>query len=259
MIRCANCGAVIDDTTVQCPYCDAAQLEASQNKYMNDLYSMNDTMDELDDNSIRTELHTTVKNVIITLCVFAACICLGVLMGVTSYRADHSSSDEKKLVQGYSWYDEHIDAIREYYAKGDFAGLSEYCDASDYDKYNTFLSRWEHSAIFKLYDYYYDHLLNYIDAGDNRESEYSYYAAYRMCLEFLYHEGEYSSGKVSYNGTFTGKDWEYVAQWRKTARDFAINELGLSESELDADVEAFYNRSYEEIKEMAASYYARLK
>ncbi len=51
MIRCNNCGADIEETQTQCPYCHAMQYEASEKEYMNHLYKMNDTMDGLDENS----------------------------------------------------------------------------------------------------------------------------------------------------------------------------------------------------------------
>ena len=47
MIRCNNCGADIEETQTQCPYCHAMQYEASEKEYMNHLYKMNDTMDGL--------------------------------------------------------------------------------------------------------------------------------------------------------------------------------------------------------------------
>lgn len=50
MIRCNNCGADIEETQTQCPYCHAMQYEASEKEYMNHLYKMNDTMDGLDEN-----------------------------------------------------------------------------------------------------------------------------------------------------------------------------------------------------------------
>ena len=53
MIRCNNCGADIEETQTQCPYCHAMQYEASEKEYMNHLYKMNDTMDGLDENANR--------------------------------------------------------------------------------------------------------------------------------------------------------------------------------------------------------------
>ena len=45
---CGNCGAEIDDKLTACPYCGAMQYETSEEKYMKDLYNLNDGMEKLE-------------------------------------------------------------------------------------------------------------------------------------------------------------------------------------------------------------------
>ena len=39
---CSNCGADIGDNETACPYCGAMQYENSEQKYMKDLYNLNE-------------------------------------------------------------------------------------------------------------------------------------------------------------------------------------------------------------------------
>ena len=47
---CSNCGADIGDNETACPYCGAMQYENSEQKYMKDLYNLNEGMEKLDKN-----------------------------------------------------------------------------------------------------------------------------------------------------------------------------------------------------------------
>lgn len=51
---CSNCGADIGDNETACPYCGAMQYENSEQKYMKDLYNLNEGMEKLDKNTRNT-------------------------------------------------------------------------------------------------------------------------------------------------------------------------------------------------------------
>ena len=48
---CSNCGADIGDNETACPYCGAMQYENSEQKYMKDLYNLNEGEAVLTDNN----------------------------------------------------------------------------------------------------------------------------------------------------------------------------------------------------------------
>ena len=77
MIRCNNCGADIEETQTQCPYCHAMQYEASEKEYMNHLYKMNDTMDGLDENANCYIRNRIICHAVITLAAVAAALLVG--------------------------------------------------------------------------------------------------------------------------------------------------------------------------------------
>ena len=126
MIRCNNCGADIEETQTQCPYCHAMQYEASEKEYMNHLYKMNDTMDGLDENANRYIRNRIICHAVITLAAVAAALLVGTAWGYTKYRSYYNSASERReIAEGMAWYDENVPQINEAYEQGNFADISE--------------------------------------------------------------------------------------------------------------------------------------
>ena len=59
---CSNCGADIGDNETACPYCGAMQYENSEQKYMKDLYNLNEGMESLDKNARKYIIKSTLKS-----------------------------------------------------------------------------------------------------------------------------------------------------------------------------------------------------
>ena len=119
MIRCNNCGADIEETQTQCPYCHAMQYEASEKEYMNHLYKMNDTMDGLDENANRYIRNRIICHAVITLAAVAAALLVGTAWGYTKYRSYYNSASERReIAEGMAWYDENVPQINEAYEQG---------------------------------------------------------------------------------------------------------------------------------------------
>ena len=74
---CSNCGADISSKDTKCPYCGAMQYEASEKKYMNDLYKINSDMDNLDKNVRRYALLSIAKSIGYVLIGTAAALVIG--------------------------------------------------------------------------------------------------------------------------------------------------------------------------------------
>ena len=77
---CSNCGADISSKDTKCPYCGAMQYEASEKKYMNDLYKINSDMDNLDKNVRRYTLRSIAKSIGYVLIGTAIVLMLGTLI-----------------------------------------------------------------------------------------------------------------------------------------------------------------------------------
>ena len=149
MIRCNNCGADIEETQTQCPYCHAMQYEASEKEYMNHLYKMNDTMDGLDENANRYIRNRIICHAVITLAAVAAALLVGTAWGYTKYRSYYNSASERReIAEGMAWYDENVPQINEAYEQGNFADISE-VTADSYK--NKILQQWKHYNILYIY------------------------------------------------------------------------------------------------------------
>ena len=156
MIRCNNCGADIEETQTQCPYCHAMQYEASEKEYMNHLYKMNDTMDGLDENANRYIRNRIICHAVITLAAVAAALLVGTAWGYTKYRSYYNSASERReIAEGMAWYDENVPQINEAYEQGNFADISE-VTADSYK--NKILQQWKHYSI--LYILYHSRLFS---------------------------------------------------------------------------------------------------
>lgn len=261
MIRCYNCGADIEDDAVECPYCHASQHENAEKKYMNDLYSMNDTMDQMDDNAIRIELKTTLKYSLVMAAIFAVCIVIGSFIGVAEYKSYHNNSKERKqIIESYEWYDNNLDKLNDMYKARDFNGIDDFI-SSDGD--NRAVKYWNHYAIVRLYSYYYRYILNYMDDSSDYYYNYesSYTSTYRYCVDFVSERNKCltSNNNVYSYYALTGDDIALTGEWVSKVENFVYDNLKVTKEEFADDITNYDSYSYDDLKQRALVYYNRMK
>ena len=106
---CSNCGADIGDNETACPYCGAMQYENSEQKYMKDLYNLNEGMEKLDKNTRKYIIKSTMKSVGIVCAAIAAAVLAGSMFGYGSYKSMYNSSHNRKEIhQSLDWYNNNI-------------------------------------------------------------------------------------------------------------------------------------------------------
>ncbi len=264
MIRCYNCGADIGENEVECPYCHASQHENAEKKYMNDLYSMNDTMDQMDDNAIRTELKTTLKHSIIMAAIFAVCIVSGSLIGVAKYKSYHDNSKERReIIESYEWYDNNIDKLDEMYNAGNFAQIDDFLSSEDIYKNGKAVKYWKHYAIVRLYSYYYRYILNYMDDDSSYYYNYesSYTSTYRYCVDFVSERNKCLTGNNNVYSYYslTDRDVVIAGEWVNKVESFVHDNLKVTKEEFANDVKNYDSYSYDDLKQRALVYYDRMK
>ncbi len=257
MIICENCGANIDDTAVECPYCHAAQLQASERRYMNDLYSMNDTMDNMGDNAIKVELKTTLKHALIMIGIFAVCIIIGTIYGTLDYKSNHDSTKEQnRIIASYQWYDDNVDYLNRLYENRDFETIYEMYRSDSSSDFTRYIKNWEHYGIFNLYCYSYKYLLSYIDDDMYTKYDSSYVGAYRYCVRFVADRDEMAASSDS-NMAFTEEDMEISSEWVRGIYTFVMQNLKVTQEEFENDIKNNDSYSYEDMKRIATEYYNR--
>lgn len=127
---CSNCGADIGDNETACPYCGAMQYENSEQKYMKDLYNLNEGMEKLDKNTRKYIIKSTMKSVGIVCAAIAAAVLAGSMFGYGSYKSMYNSSHNRKEIhQSLDWYNNNIGELNSLYEKRDYAGISELTDS----------------------------------------------------------------------------------------------------------------------------------
>ena len=151
---CSNCGADIGDNETACPYCGAMQYENSEQKYMKDLYNLNEGMEKLDKNTRKYIIKSTIKSVGIVCAAIAAAVLAGSMFGYGSYKSMYNSSHNRKEIhQSLDWYNNNIGELNLLYEKRDYAGISELTDS--YKGSSSVLEKWSHYNFINIYDYYY--------------------------------------------------------------------------------------------------------
>ena len=113
---CSNCGADISSKDIKCPYRGAMQYEASEKKYMNDLYKINSDMDNLDKNVRRYALLSIAKSIGYVLIGTAAALVIGVAIGRFDYKQYNDSRKERNEIhKAMDWYDDNSAKLDELY------------------------------------------------------------------------------------------------------------------------------------------------
>jgi uncharacterized protein CbrC (UPF0167 family) len=259
MIKCYNCGAEIDENMTECPYCNASQSEAAEKKYMDDLYSMNDTMDRMDDNALKTELKTTVKRVLVMVGIFAVCIFIGTIIGTVEYKSYHDSSKERKeIIAAYDWYDNNIDSMNALYESRDFDAIYDIYNSGDYSTVHKAIKNWEHYSLFSLHIYYYSRIQTYMESETYLKYESSYVSAYRESVEFASYRSTYVKGSDVYEA-MPQEDVEISAEWLENVENFVYEKLKVTEEEFQKDVKNYSSYSYDDMKNIAGVYYLRFQ
>ena len=142
---CSNCGADISSKDIKCPYCGAMQYEASEKKYMNDLYKINSDMDNLDKNVRRYALLSIAKSIGYVLIGTAAALVIGVAIGRFDYKQYNDSRKERNEIhKAMDWYDDNSAKLDELYT------LQRYSEARDIIRIQAL---WQAGNIIILYSY----------------------------------------------------------------------------------------------------------
>lgn len=193
---CSNCGADIGDNETACPYCGAMQYENSEQKYMKDLYNLNEGMEKLDKNSRKYIIKSTMKSVGIVCAAIAAAVLAGSMFGYGSYKSMYNSSHNRKEIhQSLDWYNNNIGELNSLYEKRDYAGISELTDS--YKGSSSVLEKWSHYNFINIYDYYYKRVADiYIMVHKGEKlSDYQFGTGFEESLDMIY----FINNKNGYN------------------------------------------------------------
>ena len=119
---------------------------------------------------------------------------------------------------------------------------------------------WDHYGILNLYICDYMPVKRYIEDTDYMDHEWAYVSAYTYSVNFLAAANNTREDKYSpYYDSVNDNDYEILEQWEKVTRDFVYNDLKVSDSEFQADIQNSYDYSSSSIRENGKKYFARVK
>lgn len=246
---CGNCGAEIDDKVTACPYCGAMQYETSEEKYMKDLYNLNDGMEKLDKNAKNYIIKSTLKSAGIVCAAIAVAVLIGTVSGYASYKGMYDSSKEKKEIhQSFDWYNENVSELNSLYEKGDYAGISELTDS--YKGSSSVLEKWDHYNFINIYDYYYKRVSDiYIMVQKGEKlSDYQFGTGFEESLDMIY----FINNKNGYNYRryegCTAEEKETVDGWVAEAQNYLKNVAKATDKEINDMLNELYQDGYYDYK-----------
>ena len=259
MAECKNCGAQISENDAECPYCHAMQYDAAEAQYMDKLYSMEDSMGELDDDARGVVLKDIARNILIILAASVVAVLIGILAGYVKYLEYNASyTDKKKVIEAMDWYDANIEELETYYNRRDFAAMQSLISGT---KGRDALKNWIHYPLYTVYSYGFSDFENAgsSSASDSKLRDYEFTRKYRgavdviaiKCVKNIYSAKQYNE--------CTDEDKAIVDEWISEAEKFMTDEIGLTREQYVADIKDIYSdggySDYTKARMYAEKYY----
>lgn len=241
---CSNCGADIGDSETKCPYCGAMQYKTSEEKYMKDLYNLNDGMETLDKKSKQYIIKSTLKSAGIVCAAIVAAALIGTGFGYASYSEMYDSlRNRKEIHEAFDWYNDNVNELNTLYEKADYKQaaklLSEHKGNSDV------IGRWKHYNFINLYDILYSNIEDtYNDSNVKTLDKYEFKGCFRGSMDILH----FADNKNDYNyrkyEQCQPEEKMIVDGWCTQAEHFLKNTAGLSDKEITDLLDELYQDGY---------------
>lgn len=246
---CSNCGAEIGDNETACPYCGAMQYENSEQKYMKDLYNLNEGLEKLDKNARKYIIKSTMKSAGIVCAAIAAAVLAGSMFGYGSYKSMYNSSHNRKEIhQSLDWYNNNIGELNSLYDKGDYEQISELIKKYKGDSY--VLQKWSHYNVINIYDYYYSSASSIYDRVHNGEklTEYEFSRGLRESLDLVHYINNKSNYDYRYYTQCSSDEKKIVDGWVEEAKDYLGNTIKATDKEIETMLNDLYKDGYYDYK-----------
>lgn len=107
MITCPNCGAEIDNSVTKCPYCGYINIEGAEQKYLDDLDEIKDSLARVEEEpakALKKGLSKGAKVVIITISILIALAAIYVailLVELQNHPKEFLTAEEKAYASAY--------------------------------------------------------------------------------------------------------------------------------------------------------------
>lgn len=242
MIKCKECGALIEEQVERCPYCGAINEMGAEQQYMQDMDELKDDLEDLGNipkeeitREVKKHLKFTGKTVVITLIVVAVLAVVLLLANkswdiyMKVYEVTHHirSADAREQLL---WEKENYPQLDEWYEEENYDALldfyREYNYADSGIQYN--MSNWEHYALLSYYDEYRECMDFWKRLKDGEIPYlYEYQSPFYEGLDLVY-----SRNAMYRNDGLDEKDAATIEKWRKDAADFVKEIYDIDDDEI---------------------------
>ena len=246
---CGNCGAEIDDKLTACPYCGAMQYETSEEKYMKDLYNLNDGMEKLDKNARKYIIKSTLKSAGIICAAIAAAVLAGTITGYGSYKSSYDSfSSRKEIHQSFDWYNNNINKLNSLYEQGDYDSVVKLTDS--YKGKSDVLAKWKHYSFINIYDRYYSRFSDCYNMTKSKEKliDYQFASGFRASLDLIHFVNDKNGYEYRKYENCTEEEKRKVDSWTTEAQDYLKNVAKATDKEINDMLNELYQDGYYDYK-----------
>ena len=246
-IKCPNCGAIIDVHEPKCPYCGYINPTGAQEKFMKELESKREKLDNVDEEAAELynhEIRKKGKRLLITIAATTAVIVLGVLFFALKdriikdpYKLTYERTPEEQINE-IIWEKEYFSRFDELYEAEKYDELVElYYETLDDDSHDYW--NWKHY-------YFLDYLVLNTFIDYNLE-EYSNYVRKNSHLPFstlLYYTSRFYYRDYAENITLTEHDIAVLDDLRERSVSVIHEKLYFTDEDMEALRPELYGSGY---------------
>ncbi|MBP3816048.1 MAG: hypothetical protein J6H21_04190 [Firmicutes bacterium] len=226
-VTCPSCGGVFHIDEPKCPFCGSFNPVGAEKEYMEKLYDLKDSTEELPElaqDEVEEDLKTNSKGILrLVVIVGVIAIIVIILFSRLGRRAEDMAMKEYKAREAFR--EAHLDEFNRLYEEGKDEELLELSISLMEDPGYDAIYRWEHYGYLNAY-YIYNDLKDWQElykTGDVDDLTYAVYAALDL-----------TRGDKYYESTLTERDLEKIKEFEAYAENFLKENLKMTSEELDA-------------------------
>ncbi len=258
---CPSCGAVMEEHEAKCPYCGNINVPAAEREYMNKLYQMKDTLEQLPEESLeyqKKRMTSSVKKLFMILITGFM-----ILLAFWNFLAWRETQERKQQRENFeenqAWLEEYSPILDEWYENGEFDKIAVFKYQS-LENEGRGISLWNHSTFIDYYEAYLVCLDWYETPLTEEELDtMNFPGGLYQAIKLLYlykEEPEMEENRDLLYGVYglTERDREYIESYREIAEKFLYEKLGIESQE----IENFYETAEREYGVIPWREYERL-
>ncbi len=263
-IICPNCGGIVDTHAQKCPYCGYINAEGAEEKYMEQLESVKDRLDDVDDSAVADFGKSMGKSLKLAIVVIAiVVIIIGSLFAVGNALEKHVFSREATTVDDeiakLKQQRELFPKLDELFESGDYEGLCNLCaegtDGLDIWNYENY----EFVNAYRYYMWIRDAYEPRMSDGKLDDGDAAYLINH--CMYFYF---ECYKSLIKEDNRFYAKDIEVLDDIRESyIMPMVRDRMGFSDEELSVyDTDEIGKHGYVDMtisRELGKKYYKRFK